>query len=148
MCHLFLNWGKISKTVFRKIIFLFLPFFLCHRFMCKVDAVLGGENVLFLKYCRPCYVDVKKSTICASVLYILKSTSRRGLLVRFVILIPAQCPCTVVKPCAYAAYAGFSPKDRSRMLRRVRRAYDEESSPGISLKDYLNFYQVLCFGLF
>jgi hypothetical protein len=42
-----------------------------------------------------------------------------------------------------AAYAGFSPKDRSRMLRRVRRAYDEENSPGISLKDYLNFYQVL-----
>jgi hypothetical protein len=41
-----------------------------------------------------------------------------------------------------AAYAGFSPKDRSRMLRRVRRAYDEENSPGISLKDYLNFYQV------
>jgi hypothetical protein len=29
------------------------------------------------------------------------------------------------------------------MLRRVRRAYDEENSPGISLKDYLNFYQVL-----
>ena len=28
------------------------------------------------------------------------------------------------------------------MLRRVRRAYDEETSPGITLKDYLNFYQV------
>ena len=43
-----------------------------------------------------------------------------------------------------AAYAGFAPKDRARMLKRVRRAYEEKeaSSPGISLKDYLNFYQV------
>lgn len=41
------------------------------------------------------------------------------------------------------AYAGFSSKKKTKMLRRVRRAYDEETSPGITLKDYLNFYQVL-----
>jgi hypothetical protein len=28
------------------------------------------------------------------------------------------------------------------MLKRVRRTYEEDTSPGISLKDYLNFYQV------
>jgi len=41
------------------------------------------------------------------------------------------------------AYAGFSSKKKTKMLRRVRKAYDEENSLGISLKDYLNFYQVL-----
>merc|ERR1712083_966829 len=32
---------------------------------------------------------------------------------------------------------------KARMLRKVRKAYDEESSPGVGLTDYLNFYQVL-----
>jgi len=46
------------------------------------------------------------------------------------------------------AYAGFSNKKKTKMLRRVRKTYEvqeeeEEESPGISLKDYLNFYQVL-----
>jgi len=41
------------------------------------------------------------------------------------------------------AYAGFQPKKKARMLRKVRKAYDEESSPGVGLTDYLNFYQVL-----
>ena len=40
------------------------------------------------------------------------------------------------------AYAGFPSKKKTKMLKRVRRAYDEETSPGITLKDYLNFYQV------
>jgi len=41
------------------------------------------------------------------------------------------------------AYAGFQPKKKARMLRKVRKAYDEETSPGVGLTDYLNFYQVL-----
>jgi len=41
------------------------------------------------------------------------------------------------------AYAGFQPKKKARMLRRVRKAYDGEASEGVELKDYLNFYQVL-----
>jgi len=41
------------------------------------------------------------------------------------------------------AYAGFTTKKKLKMLRRVKKCYDPESSPGISLKDYLNFYQVL-----
>jgi len=41
------------------------------------------------------------------------------------------------------AYAGFTTKKKLKMLRRVKKSYDPESSPGISLKDYLNFYQVL-----
>lgn len=41
------------------------------------------------------------------------------------------------------AYAGFQPKKKARMLRRVRKAYDGEESQGVELKDYLNFYQVL-----
>lgn len=41
------------------------------------------------------------------------------------------------------AYAGFNTKKKSKMLRRVRKGYDEENSPGVSLVDYLNFYQVL-----
>jgi len=41
------------------------------------------------------------------------------------------------------AYAGFNTKKKSKMLRRVRKNYDEENSPGVSLLDYLNFYQVL-----
>jgi len=41
------------------------------------------------------------------------------------------------------AYAGFLPKKKARMLRKVRKAYDEEESPGVGLTDYLNFYQVL-----
>ena len=41
------------------------------------------------------------------------------------------------------AYAGFQPKKRAKMLRRVRKTFDEEDSPGVDLTDYLNFYQVL-----
>merc|ERR1711881_735381 len=41
------------------------------------------------------------------------------------------------------AYAGFKPKKRSKMLRRVKKAFNEESSPGVDLTDFLNFYQVL-----
>jgi len=41
------------------------------------------------------------------------------------------------------AYAGFSPKKKQKMLRRVKKTYDPETSQGISLKDFLNFYQVL-----
>merc|ERR1719435_207333 len=41
------------------------------------------------------------------------------------------------------AYAGFQPKKKAKMLRKVRKAYDEETSPGVGLTDYLNFYQVL-----
>jgi len=41
------------------------------------------------------------------------------------------------------AYAGFNTNKKSKMLRRVRKNYDEENSPGVSLLDYLNFYQVL-----
>jgi len=41
------------------------------------------------------------------------------------------------------AYAGFNTKKKSKMLRRVRKNYDEETAPGVSLTDYLNFYQVL-----
>ena len=40
------------------------------------------------------------------------------------------------------AYAGFTTKKKQKMLRRVKKFYDPESSPGISLKDYLSFYQV------
>ena len=43
------------------------------------------------------------------------------------------------------AYAGFTTKKKLKMLRRVKKCYDPESSPGISLKDYLNFYQVSFF---
>ena len=39
------------------------------------------------------------------------------------------------------AYAGFQPKKKAKMLRKVRKAYDEETSPGVGLMDYLNFYQ-------
>lgn len=41
------------------------------------------------------------------------------------------------------AYAGFSPKKKARMLKRVRRAFGGHGHQGISLKDFLNFYQVL-----
>jgi len=41
------------------------------------------------------------------------------------------------------AYAGFQPKKRAKMLKRVRKAFDAEESPGVGLTDYLNFYQVL-----
>jgi len=41
------------------------------------------------------------------------------------------------------AYAGFQPNKRAKMLRRVRKTFDEETSPGVGLTDYLNFYQVL-----
>jgi len=43
------------------------------------------------------------------------------------------------------AYAGFQPNKKAKMLRRVRKAYNqgEEESPGVTLTDYLNFYQVL-----
>jgi hypothetical protein len=45
------------------------------------------------------------------------------------------------------AYAGFLPKKKAKMLRKVRKAYDEETSPGVGLTDYLNFYQV-CYIIF
>jgi len=43
------------------------------------------------------------------------------------------------------AYAGFMPKKKAKMLRRVRKTYNdgEEESAGVCLTDYLNFYQVL-----
>ena len=44
------------------------------------------------------------------------------------------------------AYAGFPSKKKSKMLKRVRREFHSEEnkdkSKGISLNDYLNFYQV------
>ena len=40
------------------------------------------------------------------------------------------------------AYAGFQPKKRSKMLRRVKKAFNE-GSPGVDLTDYLNFYQAI-----
>merc|ERR1719339_489809 len=33
------------------------------------------------------------------------------------------------------AYAGFLPKKKAKMLRKVRKAYDEETSPGVGLTD-------------
>ncbi|XP_023334803.1 calcium uptake protein 1 homolog, mitochondrial isoform X4 [Eurytemora carolleeae] len=41
------------------------------------------------------------------------------------------------------AYAGFTSKKKTKMLRRVRKIYSDDASLGITLKDYLNFYQVL-----
>merc|ERR1719158_486281 len=45
------------------------------------------------------------------------------------------------------AYAGFQPKKKAKMLRRVRKAYareeGEDETQGVRLVDYLNFYQVL-----
>ena len=41
------------------------------------------------------------------------------------------------------AYAGFQPKKRAKMLRRVKKTFDEENCPGVDLTDYLNFYQVI-----
>ena len=41
------------------------------------------------------------------------------------------------------AYAGFSSKKRAKMLKRVRREFSEENALGITLEDYLSFYQVL-----
>jgi len=41
------------------------------------------------------------------------------------------------------AYAGFQPKKKAKMLRRVRKMYDGEASKGVGLTDYLSFYQVL-----
>lgn len=47
------------------------------------------------------------------------------------------------------AYAGFPSKKKTKMLKRVRKEFhqDEDSSPGITLKDFLSFYQVIkeCF---
>ena len=44
------------------------------------------------------------------------------------------------------AYAGFPSKKKAKMLKRVRREFHSEQnadkSKGISLNDYLNFYQV------
>ena len=47
------------------------------------------------------------------------------------------------------AYAGFPPKKKARMLKRVKRAFGgEHQHEGISLEDFLNFYQVnLCNGM-
>ncbi len=45
------------------------------------------------------------------------------------------------------AYAGFNSKKKARMLKRVKTTFGkglgDESAPGISLQDYLHFYQVL-----
>jgi len=41
------------------------------------------------------------------------------------------------------AYGGFLPKKRAKMLKRVKKTFDDENSLGIHLNDYLNFYQVL-----
>lgn len=45
------------------------------------------------------------------------------------------------------AYAGFSSKKKAQMLKRVRKGFGSSSSGGagggVSLRDYLNFYQVL-----
>jgi Ca2+-binding EF-hand superfamily protein len=40
------------------------------------------------------------------------------------------------------AYAGFPDKKKSKMIRRVRRTF-KDSDRGVTLEDYLNFYQVL-----
>lgn len=40
------------------------------------------------------------------------------------------------------AYAGFPSKKKSKMLKRVKKEFKGESSSGIGLSDYLNFYQV------
>ena len=42
------------------------------------------------------------------------------------------------------AYGGFLPKKRAKMLKRVKKTFDDENSLGIHLNDYLNFYQVNC----
>ena len=42
------------------------------------------------------------------------------------------------------AYAGFPPKKKARMLKRVRKAFhSDDNANGITLEDFLNFYQVL-----
>ena len=42
------------------------------------------------------------------------------------------------------AYAGFQPKKKARMLKRVRKAFhSDDNANGITLEDFLNFYQVL-----
>ena len=46
------------------------------------------------------------------------------------------------------AYAGFSSKKKTKMLKRVRKIYSDDASIGITLKDYLNFYQVHTLHLF
>lgn len=50
------------------------------------------------------------------------------------------------------AYAGFPPKKKSKMLKRVRREFCSEENAdkakGVSLVDYLNFYQVNIDGTF
>ena len=40
------------------------------------------------------------------------------------------------------AYAGFPAKKKFKMLKRVRKAFYDEHSIGITLEDFLNFYQV------
>jgi len=40
------------------------------------------------------------------------------------------------------AYAGFPDKKKSKMIRRVRKTF-KNSVRGVTLEDYLNFYQVL-----
>ena len=44
------------------------------------------------------------------------------------------------------AYAGFPPKKKTRMLKRVKKAFGKQQDlKGISLDDFLSFYQVGCF---
>ena len=40
------------------------------------------------------------------------------------------------------AYAGFPAKKKSKMLKRVRKGFGEDAR-GITLDDFLNFYQVI-----
>ena len=43
------------------------------------------------------------------------------------------------------AYAGFPPKKKTRMLKRVKKAFGKQQDlKGISLDDFLSFYQVGC----
>ena len=39
------------------------------------------------------------------------------------------------------AYAGFAEKKKSKMIRRVKKTFKSEER-GVTLEDYLNFYQV------
>lgn len=41
------------------------------------------------------------------------------------------------------AYAGFPAKKKARMLKRVKKAFHSDDNRGITIEDFLNFYQVL-----
>ena len=40
------------------------------------------------------------------------------------------------------AYAGFPAKKKARMLKRVKKAFHSDDNRGITIEDFLNFYQV------